>query len=330
MIIYLAAEPMIFFPKKFGKKKNLKPPRLCSYHYKSIAEVLIEAKQSGLDFPLFLDSGAYSAKNLGVEISLDSYAEFILNNLSAFNEYANLDVIGDDKSSYKNYRKLQEYGLQPLPVFHFNNYSGNVKYLKKYITDTDHIAIGGGASKSQGWLDTIWNEYLTDEKGRPLCKVHGFGITTHSILIRYPWYSVDSTTWVMASSVGELCVPVYKRGELNYKAGPMRIGITPDSYKSSTNTFKKKHNRILVDYIESHGFKLGKSHESKVKGNHTLKENERWIIKGKKIRVIEEDGVSTNYIHRRWLNAIYFMNLQKYLTKNPVTFNKKQIRTKLF
>ena len=31
--------------------------------------------------------------------------------------------------------------------------------------------------------------------GKPKVKVHGFGMTTRELLFRYPWASVDSTSW---------------------------------------------------------------------------------------------------------------------------------------
>ena len=34
------------------------------------------------------------------------------------------------------------------------------------------------------------------------CKLHGFGMTGTDILKEYPWYSVDSTSWIEASRRG--------------------------------------------------------------------------------------------------------------------------------
>jgi hypothetical protein len=48
----------------------------------------------------------------------------------------------------------------------------------------------------KGKLDTIWLNRLTDPDGTPKVKVHGFGLTNIQLLFRYPWYSVDSTSWL--------------------------------------------------------------------------------------------------------------------------------------
>jgi hypothetical protein len=52
------------------------------------------------------------------------------------------------------------------------------------------------------WLDRIWEKHLVDGAGRPKVKVHGFGLTTMALVERYPWYSVDSSSWVQVARTG--------------------------------------------------------------------------------------------------------------------------------
>lgn len=331
MLIYLAGTDMTFFPKRFGSQKYLGSSRLTSYFYSKETQALLD-KQEEVGYHLFLDSGAFSAKSKGISIDIETYAEFIKKNMHLLKAYANLDVIGDPKATFKNHKTLVSLGLNPLPVFHYHS---DEKYIRKYLEKGyNHIALGGLVNSAQPkeWLDKIWNEYLSDDNGNPLFKVHGFGVTTHSLLIRYPWDSVDSTTWVLAAAMGEICVPVKRNGKYKYELQPYRVGVTADSMNKNSiaKSIAKLKNREVLNYIEEHDFKIGKSVKSKVSKDHKLKENERWVERGKLIEVSEEEGISNSYMHRRYLNAIYFKKLQKELTKNPRHFNKKSIKRKFF
>jgi hypothetical protein len=51
------------------------------------------------------------------------------------------------------------------------------------------------------WLDEVFAHYLTFA-GAPIIKVHGFGMTTFELMARYPWYSVDSSSWLMGGRNG--------------------------------------------------------------------------------------------------------------------------------
>ena len=52
------------------------------------------------------------------------------------------------------------------------------------------------------WLDRIFSKYILDGSGKPKLKVHAFGITAIDIMKRYPWYSVDSSSWIQAAAFG--------------------------------------------------------------------------------------------------------------------------------
>ena len=73
------------------------------------------------------------------------------------------------------------------------------------------ITIGGmvpiSTPQLKLWLDRLWADYLTDDQGRPIVKVHGFGLTSLPLMMRYPWYSVDSSTWVQWAANGMVLVP---------------------------------------------------------------------------------------------------------------------------
>ena len=164
---------------------------------------------------LFLDSGAFSAHTQKKTISLESYAGFIKQHGKRFNVVANLDDIGDTgPKSWANLKALESMGCKPFPVFH---YQDNIEYLKKMLNEGySFIALGGLVGSSRvilrNWLDEMWSKYLTKSDGTPRLQVHGFGLTDFELMSRYPWFSIDSSSWVMTSSFGG-CV-FFERGKL--------------------------------------------------------------------------------------------------------------------
>ena len=92
--------------------------------------------------------------------------------------------------------------------------------LKKYIDNYEYITLGGmvpiSTKQLYYWLDEIWLKYLTKDDGTARIKVHGFGLTTFELMEPYPWFSVDSSTWVQNANFG--MITSHKYGTLNISA----------------------------------------------------------------------------------------------------------------
>jgi len=181
-------------------------------------EKTMEAK----DLRFFLDSGAFTAWSSGKPIDLDEYCEFIRHNIEYLDVYAALDCIPGSKDrpasakereeaaalSWKNYLYMRDQGLNPLPVYH---YGEDPKWLEQMLDyGCDYIALGAlvgiPSQLRRHWLDRVFTR-LTDETGRPIVKTHGFGMTAIPLIFRYPWYSVDSTSWLKATMSGGVYLP---------------------------------------------------------------------------------------------------------------------------
>jgi len=138
---------------------------------------------------LFLDSGAYSAWSQNAVINIHEYIAFIKSNIEYIDVYANLDAIGDPDETLKNQRIMEKAGLSPLPCYHFGE---PIKYLKKYLKGYKYVALGGMVPIStkdlRPWLDDIFLNHICDKDGIPRVKIHGFGMTSLSLMLRYPWY----------------------------------------------------------------------------------------------------------------------------------------------
>lgn len=135
------------------------------------------------------DSGAFSAYNSKKPINLNTYIKFIKDN--DLKIYASLDDISSPDKSIENFEIMKRAGLSPIPCFHIGE---DIKYLDHMI-DEPYIALGGMvmAGNLEDWLDRVFN-YIY--KIRPDMKIHGFGLTDPNLILRYPWYSVDSSSWV--------------------------------------------------------------------------------------------------------------------------------------
>lgn len=156
-----------------------------------------------------MDSGAYSAETKGVKITLEDYVKFVKANREYIDVFACLDVLFNPEASWANQMAMEAMNVTPLPTFHFGE---DFKWLIRYVEKYDYIALGGQVGQSpqslMAWLDEVWGEYLTNAQGQPIIRVHGFGVTSVPVMKRYPWFSVDSTSWLMAASMGKIMLHV--------------------------------------------------------------------------------------------------------------------------
>ena len=294
---------------------------------------------------LFLDSGAFSAWTQGIEIDIQEYIDFIKEHKDIIEVYANLDVIsrGDTLAAKKesaqktleNQKIMEKAGLYPLPVFHIGE---PLKYLEYYINNYEYIALGGMVGKQKStlipWLDKCFGQFICDKKGIPKVKIHGFGLTSLSLMLRYPWYSVDSTSWVTTGRMGSIYVPRFRNGKWIYDENSWIIAVSSRSPSSKEagkhiHTLSPKQKEIILKYIHEKGYKLGKSRFENVSQSHELAKNERWAEKKPKnkstrrlLEIIEEPGLSNRYQLRDEINIMYFQDLEKTMFDWPWPFKQ--------
>jgi hypothetical protein len=185
------------------------PNILESYHYVNSQKYVDVMRQQGAK--VFLDSGAFSAHSLGVSIDIREYCNYIIRNRDILrvedgNVMASvLDGIGDPLKTWQNQLYMESQGAKPLPCFHFGE---DPRYLDWYVERYEYITIGGlvgrSAKDQEIWLDRIWEKHMLDGSGRAKLKVHAFGMTAPWLMKRYPWYSVDSSSWIQAAAFGSI------------------------------------------------------------------------------------------------------------------------------
>lgn len=220
-----------------------------SYHYVKNETYLKQVRADGRKF--FLDSGAFSAYTMGVQIDLAKFCDYCHRNADVIHMVSVLDAIGDPDGTWRNQVAMEERGVRPLPCFHYGEPTEIVDY---YCRNYEYITIGGMVPISnqqlEVWLDRIWADHLTDDEGKPRCKVHGFGLTSPKLMNRYPWYSVDSSTWQALGSNGAIMLPtgkglyVSEKGESRKHVGQHVETLTPPQRDA------------VAAIVEQHGFTL--------------------------------------------------------------------------
>lgn len=231
-------------------KIDIKPfPFLVSYY--ELAKQKKEYKRQKKCSNLMLDSGAFSAWRQNKEIKVEDYIEFLLNTKSKFDHIISLDIFGDDSLSCKNYLKMKKAGLNVIPVFHAD---AELKYLYKYVDETNYIGLGGFAKSYKKnrliSMKRVFDLFPDSNK----VGFHGFGVNDIELMKIFPWKSVDASTAHICARYGIILTPWGAKTII--KAGD----IKRHKWKSE---IKEK---IVNDYLKSINCDFTKIFETTVPG----------------------------------------------------------------
>lgn len=266
-----------------------------------------------LGHSLFLDSGAFTAFTKGVKISPREYARFIWRYQSRaraagrenfWDVCSSLDFIGSGEeaaqASFKFFQEIQGYltphGMDVKPVFHVREPN---HWLERYVGEGyPYILIGGMVPETTRWLrirlDELWSRILTNPDGTPKVKVHGFGLTDQDLMFRYPWYSVDSSSWLMTGVFGAV---VFRRenGRLD------KVSFSPESPDAAK--INGRHHQRFPDELRE--------------------VVERWL----QPYGVTAEQLASHYSYRDVVNAAVFQSLEdmatdKFILKQPILFSE--------
>jgi hypothetical protein len=180
-------------------------------------------------FRLFVDSGAFTFWCKGKAIDHDDHDAYIAyaKNLLYRAVYpervvvASLDIIpgtleGDYPTEeefhdaatrgWANYQREKAAGLKTIPTFHQGD---PWQFLDMMATDTDYIGISPRKvdqtiQEKLKWLNDVFRRI--DAMGKApkpgnmhkALKTHGLGVSSPVLMETYPWFSVDSRSWLLA------------------------------------------------------------------------------------------------------------------------------------
>lgn len=226
---------------------------------------------------LFIDSGAYPAHSRGVELDIDEYIDYV----NSIDEYvycfAQVDKIPGvfrqpktkeqlleaPKISWDNYLYMKDKVKSKeklLPVFHQGE---DFKWLENMLNFTDedgpikYIGISPANDSSvQGKIQYIDKCFdIISHSPNPNVKTHAFGMTSLHVLEHYPFYSADSTSWILTGAMGNIMTPwgnIDCSDKNQYKVGKMR-SLPEDKLTHIYDWFESNNidkDKIYTDYQE--------------------------------------------------------------------------------
>lgn len=267
---------------------------------------------------------------------LDEYAAFIRKYHDGCTLYANVDVIGDSERSYRNQLYLEDRGIMPVPVVH---YMDSVDVLNRYLARPyKHLALGGlaaagGHPHCQKWIDTMFDRICDTPDRTPCVKVHGFGVGSIPWIHRYPWWSVDSASWLHAAKYGSIFVPKTTRSKtpgdhhFEYEGWyfkfrfDVKFDVIAISYQG-LDTSAENHYESLKQLNHFRGIRVTKWLEY-----IDLPMGETKFAADPKDNEIVVRGVTNTLDFRGIANMMYYEEMFKTLPPYPQPFHLKRRRT---
>lgn len=155
-----------------------------------------------------LDSGAFTFMSDSKKGNID-WKDYIDRYIDFINEYdikyffeLDIDVI----VGYENVKKIRKYiemktNKKCIPVWHKSR--GKEDFLKM-CDEYDYVAIGGIVTKEITPKEYKYFTWFINEAHRRGARIHGLGFTNLRNLKKYPFDSVDSTSWASGSRFGAM------------------------------------------------------------------------------------------------------------------------------
>jgi hypothetical protein len=243
---------------------------------------------------------------------LKAYADFVRKNESGIDYYANVDVIYSPALSWAALKHLEkDEGLRPVPIIHHGT---DLDWVERHLNaGYKYIGLGGLGQESNVETyhrdtDKVYN-LLCDNKDRlPCVRTHGFAMTSYKLLIRYPWWSVDSTSAYRVAGFGSIFLPHRRAGKWDFSIAPYIVAFSSRSSAKKgkrkhiayfQNSDMKLHRQILLDWLAEIDMPLGEM--------------------GEDDEVITY-GVASEYNARAVANLKFFQKLCDWLPKWPWPF----------
>lgn len=165
-----------------------------------------------------LDSGAFSSWNSGRSIDLKEYIsyakDFIRQHRKTIGHIyiVNLDVIPGEQGKKPTMREVEEAarqgwdnmiqfekaGLTPVHIFHQGE---RFEWLERIAARHRYIGISpnndAGPKSKFNWMREVFGRIKAGNM------THGFAVTARKLMRAFPWYSVDSTSWMAPVQYGK-------------------------------------------------------------------------------------------------------------------------------
>lgn len=187
---------------------------------------------------------------------LEAYAQYVIKGYQEGYKY-DFYVTFDAERRCSLIRELTDelfkLGIFPVPVYHGD---ASLDYVRRYIDD-GHKLIGVGTSLEGKRNKIARQRYYASVI--ELCakhgvKCHGFAITG-DMMFQFPWYSVDSTTWLKCAAYGKIIEVLPERQRVSTLHVSDRF--VNQNYGSMEQLSPNVQKRI-INNVEAQGFEWEK------------------------------------------------------------------------
>lgn len=236
MNLYFAASPAKIHVRVLAdaEAKNL----LFSFAFIKNPARLVELLGAYKPRRIILDSGAFSVWSNGGSIDIEEYAKFCVDFKALLDPEIELNIVNLDvlpgvwghvpakeeieksaEQGWQNMLFLESKGLKVIHIFHQHEDFAILDKLKKH---SDYIGISPDNSVSMkeklNWMNQVFS-YIKDDITKGSLRTHGFAVTSHKQLFNYPFYSVDSSSWVTPARYGRIPILTdrYEIKSISYK-----------------------------------------------------------------------------------------------------------------
>lgn len=237
-------------------------PRLYSYlnDKKNLAERFAR-KAKG---KLIVDSGAFTAWTKGAELNVDEYISWLNTNKEYIYLAGQVDAIPGKfrqkptkeeveeaaQKTYDNYWYMRERLDNPDMLLYTFHVGEPFKYLQMILEHPEikYIALGGMVGRDVKTKESFSQKCfeIIKESKNPNVKVHGFGMTSASLLEKFPFTSGDSTGWIMTGASGQI---YSKYGQLDFSQN------SRNTTKSVFNLPKEAYD-VVAHEVERFGYTM--------------------------------------------------------------------------
>ena len=280
---------------------------LISFHYVQ-KKHLSTSKYEEMGIKFFVDSGAFTFISNSEfqdytidqwESYIESYLRWIEKHRSIVFAFASLDLeylVGGEQVQLWNEKYFEPFMLRTgIPVCFVYHDNATKLTWEQYCQRYPYVGVSWGGLDTQGNdLSYGMNKLKVAEKYGAV--VHGMAMTQTALLTKLPFYTVDSTTWLVG----------LQYGEVNYWTGKKMTRLKKDKWKG-----------IMLEKLVANGFDrqklLDEDKEEMVKVNvyafivaekfvqEKLKSRMYWL-RPDSVERSESDLESINYPSAEWLD----------------------------
>jgi hypothetical protein len=149
-----------------------------------------------------LDSGGFTFRKHGKKADVVAYADY-LNQFNVKRAF-NMDMNSIEETA-ANQKYLEENTrAEILPIYHYSDWVNpeTRPLLNEWADKYPYLSVAALGSSSTTQRALFYEFCFSVVRNRS--RIHGLGVTVIDHCLNFPFYSVDSTTWLCASRFGDL------------------------------------------------------------------------------------------------------------------------------